>query len=37
MVQEALDEVSSWQLNSIQYEDDTGLTHYEWTWEVPNA
>ncbi len=23
-----------WQLNSIQYEEDTGFTHYEWVWEV---
>lgn len=33
-VQAALDEVCAWELNSIQYEDDTGLTHYEWVWEV---
>ena len=24
-----------WQLNSVQYEDETNLIHYEWTWEVP--
>lgn len=24
----------TWQLNSIQYEPDTGMIHYEWTWEV---
>lgn len=23
-----------WQLNSVQYEDATGLIHYEWVWEV---
>ena len=23
-----------WRLNSIQYEEDTGLVHWEWTWEV---
>lgn len=23
-----------WRLNSIQYEEDTGFTHYEWVWEV---
>ena len=23
-----------WRLNSVQYEDDTGLVHYEWVWEV---
>jgi len=21
-------------LNSVQFEEDTGLIHYEWTWEV---
>lgn len=24
-----------WRLNSVQYEDETNLIHYEWTWEVP--
>lgn len=24
----------SWRLNSIQYEEDTGLIHYEWLWEM---
>ena len=24
----------TWRLNSIQYEEDTGFTHYEWEWEV---
>lgn len=24
----------AWALNSVQYEDDTGLIHYEWTWGV---
>ena len=23
-----------WALNSVQYEPDTGLIHYEWRWEV---
>lgn len=23
-----------WNLNSVQYEKDTGYTHYEWEWEV---
>lgn len=23
-----------WALESIQYEDDTGLIHWEWSWEV---
>ena len=22
------------QINSIQYEDDTGMLHYEWAWEA---
>ena len=25
---------ASWYLNSVQYEEDTGLIHYEWYWEV---
>lgn len=35
-VQDALDGVPgcAWYLESIQYEPDTGLTHYEWRWEV---
>lgn len=24
----------AWTLNSIQYEDETNLIHYEWLWEV---
>ena len=24
----------AWMLNSIQYDEDTGFTHYEWVWEV---
>lgn len=24
---------ASWYLNSAQYEDDTGLLHYEWVWQ----
>lgn len=24
---------ASWYLNSTQYEDDTGLIHYEWVWQ----
>ncbi len=23
-----------WELNSIQYEEQTGFVHYEWVWEV---
>ena len=22
-----------WYLNSVQYEEDTGIIHYEWVWE----
>lgn len=24
---------ASWYLNSVQYEEDTGLLHYEWVWQ----
>lgn len=24
----------TWELNSIQYEPETGFTHYEWRWRV---
>ena len=24
---------AAWYLNSVQYEEDTGLIHYEWVWE----
>lgn len=33
-VQEALNGLVAWYLKSIQYEDATGLTHYEWSWEA---
>lgn len=33
-IQGALDRVCAWRLNSVQHEVDTGLTHYEWAWEV---
>lgn len=34
--EESLDSVLgiTWRLNSIQYEQDTGFWHYEWTWSV---
>lgn len=33
--QEAMDlHGISWYLNSVQHEEDTGLIHYEWVWEV---
>ena len=25
---------AAWGLNSVQYEEDTDLIHYEWVWEV---
>lgn len=28
----ALEGVSACYLNSVQYEDDTGLIHWEWVW-----
>jgi len=34
-VQTALNSVcSNWQINSVQYEDDTKLIHYEWVFTV---
>lgn len=35
-IQAALDDSSriAWELNSVQYEDETGLIHYEWTFTV---
>lgn len=34
--EEALDKAPGivWELNSIQYEQDTGFWHYEWVWSV---
>lgn len=26
-----------WNLNSVQYEDDTKYIHYEWEWEVSDG
>ena len=26
---------AAWYLNSVQYEEETALIHYEWVWEVP--
>lgn len=25
----------AWNLRDIQYEEETGITHYTWDWEVP--
>ena len=34
-IQSALNNLGAgWSLNSVQYEEDTNLIHYEWTWEV---
>lgn len=34
-VQDALERSgAAWYLNSVQFEDDTGLIHYEWVWSV---
>lgn len=31
----ALDDANiPWTLNSVDYEEDTGFYHYEWTWTV---
>lgn len=27
----------SWELISIQYEEDTGFFHYEYSWEMPDG
>ena len=36
LIQEALNnaETVGWTLNSVQYEDETNLIHYEWSFEV---
>ncbi|MBQ8994517.1 MAG: hypothetical protein IJ091_11370 [Oscillospiraceae bacterium] len=34
-IEEALDSIPiGWRLNSIQYEEDTGVIHYEWVWNL---
>lgn len=34
-IQDALNDIScGWRLNSVQYEEDTNLIHYEWEWWV---
>lgn len=38
LIQKKLNTIDlSWMLNSIQNEEDTGYTHYEWAWEVENS
>lgn len=36
LIQDAMNELDGmfWALNSVQHEDETGLIHYEWRWEV---
>lgn len=33
-IQNALNGACSWRLNSVQYEPDTKILHYEWVWKV---
>ena len=34
-IQEALNEVmGGWSLNTVDYEDETNLIHYEWEWTL---
>ena len=35
-IQSALDELvcCAWSLNSVQYEDETNLIHYEWSFQI---
>ena len=33
-IEDALEGVCAWRLNSIQYENDTGLIHYEWEFGI---
>jgi hypothetical protein len=38
LIQRAMNDAEiSWELNSIQHEEDTGYIHYEWVWEVENS
>ena len=35
LIQEKLNSLDiGWELNSIQYEEDTKYIHYEWVWEM---
>ena len=27
----------AWELNSVQFEEDTGFLHYEWVWNVTGS
>ena len=35
-IQTVLNQIENfgWSINSVQYEDDTELIHYEWTWSI---
>lgn len=33
----ALDKVCAWRLLSVQHEEDTGILHYEWGWEIEDG
>ena len=36
-IQKALNDAEiSFELNSIQHEEQTKYIHYEWTWDIPN-
>lgn len=36
LIQYALNSVENlgWSLSSVQYEDDTGLIHFAWSWQI---
>ena len=35
LIQDVLEDIAAaWSLNSVQYEEDTKLIHYEWEWTV---
>lgn len=34
-IEDCLDDLRiGWYLNSVQFEEDTGVIHYEWVWSV---
>ena len=35
-IQDALNGIENcgWRLESVQYEDETNLIHFEWTWRI---
>lgn len=36
-IPKALDGVCAWRLLSAQHEEDTGILHYEWAWEIEDG